>query len=113
MTFKRKTVHLLSRLSLTSLTSTPSGRRYCDFQEEDFTRVGSSVACVRACVRGVMIVYEVCHPEGNGYARLTTIWSVSIFFGLVTSRNTTTTTTTRVIRFDNFIKHNSYIGCVV
>ena len=35
-----------------------------------------------------------------------------LFVGGVTSRNTTTTTT-RVIRFDNFIKHNGYIGCEV
>ena len=39
---------------------------------------------MRACVRGVMIVmiYEVCHPKGNGYTRLTTVWSVSICRGV-------------------------------
>ena len=43
VTFKRKTLHFLGRLSLTSLTSTPIGRGYCGFQEEDSTLGGSSV----------------------------------------------------------------------
>ncbi|KAI0222607.1 hypothetical protein LSAT2_026144, partial [Lamellibrachia satsuma] len=62
---KRKTLHLLGHLSLTYLTSTPSGRRYCDFQEEDSTLVGSSVFDISDIYPKWKTFVQRCHAAND------------------------------------------------